>query len=239
MKSISIVSLGWLGSQLYHELSNRGFITYGTYHNSKKDLKNELYLDFHTGRMPNELLESDILIFNLTPSTIQSLIKFELFFKEYKNKIIFVSSTSVYGQNGILTESDVPIPRTKNGQLLRECELYLLKRRNSIIIRPAGLYDSKKHPGSFLSGKSNIVSPNSPVNLISIEDLTSIILLSVEDSDKKIINAVNSHHPERKKYYTDFCLQKKLPLPFFSDEIKNNKTIETQYDKYKIDTPLL
>lgn len=72
-------------------------------------------------------------------------------------RIMFISSTSVYGSiNGLINE-DAPLsPETESARALVEVERWLHQLPNvSIdILRLAGLVGNKRHAGRFLAGKS-------------------------------------------------------------------------------------
>ncbi len=240
MTKISIIALGWLGSSLYNSLTRQGYKAVGSFHSSSKGKKHEVYYDFKQLTLPDQLLNTDILVFNLTPSTIKSLSLFQSFLGQTKQRIIFISSTSVYGQTGVLTEKETPIPKTQNGKLLYACEKELLTRKNTTIIRPGGLYGQDRHPGKYLSGKTNISSAHAAINLISNNDLIKIIEMAIKTPRYQIINAINSNHPTKKEYYTHYCKKHGLTPPSFELESqqKGHKIIQTIHEELVINTSL-
>ena len=88
MNKISIIALGWLGNALYDSLERQGKKVVGSFYSQPKGKKNEFFYDFKQTKLPNELLNSDVLIFNLTPSTIESPTLFKNFLDQTKQRII-------------------------------------------------------------------------------------------------------------------------------------------------------
>ena len=107
-----------------------------------------------------------------------------------------------------------------------------------IIIRPGGLYDQRRHPGKFLSGKDVQVGSEERINLISGDDLVEIIIKSCI-CKKMIINAVNSSHPLKHQFYTKYCEVNHLALPNFKLTEKDGNIVSTIYPEFVISTPLL
>lgn len=235
-----IVALGKLGSRLYSALASKENQVIGTYKKNAKNLENEVYFDYLSEQIPSQIIQSDVLVFNLTPSVIQSVDLFKSFISKIDTKhFIFISSTSVYGMQGHVDEEVDPIAQTSSGKLLKECEDYLLEKNfKATIIRPSGLYCNIKHPGFYLAGKEVNINGLESVNLIHYDDLVEIILKSV-NLDIKVINASNIHHPKKGEYYTDFCIRNNLPAPIFKTENnKNDKIVNTKYQQFKIDRKL-
>jgi hypothetical protein len=77
----------------------------------------------------------------------------ELYKQKKHQKIIFISSTSVYG-NGEVTENSDLIGKPRSGEYLILCERFL-KDRESLIIRPCGLVDNERNPAHFF--KNNLI----------------------------------------------------------------------------------
>ncbi|UWX55254.1 hypothetical protein NYZ99_01135 [Maribacter litopenaei] len=73
------------------------------------------------------------------------------------NNILFVSSTSVYGENqGEVNEETIPIPSSEAGKQLLETEKLIRENSHveSTIIRFAGLIGPDRHPVNMLSGRT-------------------------------------------------------------------------------------
>jgi nucleoside-diphosphate-sugar epimerase len=235
---ISIVALGWLGNALFDYLELKNHSVSGTYHSKPKGKKSEVFFDFTSKVIPIEVINSELVVFNLTPTIIQNIEFFKSFVNSIEQEIIFISSTSVYGQTGTLTEEDVPAPLTNNGKLLHQCEKILLKRGRSTVIRPAGLYGNDRHPGKSIAGKSDIDGGGTPINLTSQKDLINIIEKCINTLPRIVINAVNVNHPNKKTYYQSYCSKNFLKLPNFNEISSKNKIVNTIYKDYKVTSDL-
>ncbi len=132
-------------------------------------------------------------------------------------RIIFISSTSVYGEQGICNEETSPKPISDNGKLLAGYEQKLRKRFPSglSIIRPGGLIDHNRHPGKFLSAKV-IKDPWERVHLIHENDVRWTIKKLIQTEARNFPPLLNLVHPERAykfDFYNEFCISKNLPPP--------------------------
>lgn len=239
MKKYVIISLGRLGQAYYHSLVDNHQVL-GTYCNAPKGLEGEVQYDFACDTLPDELKHSDVVLFNLTPSTIKDTIFFRRFLSSIKTKkFIFISSTSVYGNQGDVDEDTKILPETSSGKLLRECEQILLNSDlDVLIIRPSGLYNDTFHPGQFMAGRQLSVNGVSAVNLIHIDDLVNIITLA-QEKDYPIINATNINHPSKEEYYVNYCERNTLSPPeFLSQDSVPDKIIRTKYREFEVHNEL-
>ena len=126
-------------------------------------------------------------------------------------RLLFVSSTSIYGANearaGIdqLNEKSAPNPLTESARQLLQTEELLLKNKSfkAIVLRPGGLLGSDRHPVRMLSGRKNLSGGNQPVNLVERRDILEIVGLIISDRWKEErINLVYPQHPLKKDFYT-------------------------------------
>jgi nucleoside-diphosphate-sugar epimerase len=140
--------------------------------------------------------------------------------------VIFVSSTSVYGEaNGTITEETIPKPDTESGKQLLEVEALLQNNPNfkTTILRFGGLIGEDRNPIQFLAGKENLENPETPINFIHQEDCIGIILkIIATDSWNEIYNGVSPFHPTRETYYTQKATEFALPLPQFDHSKPSN-----------------
>jgi nucleoside-diphosphate-sugar epimerase len=242
---ISILGCGWLGFPLAKKLIESGFKVKGsTTSESKLEvLKSnkiepfliELSENNISGTISYFLNDSEILIIDIPPGlrktsetsvgkTFVNKIKTLLPFIENSNieKVIFVSSTSVYGDSiaiPTVTEESELHPDTESGKQLIEVENIFRNNRNfeTTIIRFGGLIGEDRNPVKFLSGRENIENPEAPINLIHQEDCIGIILKILEtDSWNETFNAVTPFHPSREKYYTKKATDLNLVPPKFN-----------------------
>jgi nucleoside-diphosphate-sugar epimerase len=241
MEKVTIISLGWLGLALYQRLETLGYEASGSYNTFTKNVKNEFKFDINKDTQNKYIIESDVIIINLPPSKIENNENFLNIIREYANKkIVFISSTSVYGMQGDVDENTLPTPETSNGSRLLAWEKFIQEHvSNFQIIRSAGQFGAGRHPANFLSGKENISGGNKCVNMISQEDLLEIITKSLKSERSQVINATNTSHPTKKEYYTQCCKAMGLPVPsFVDDETNDYKKINTIYKEYDINSTL-
>jgi nucleoside-diphosphate-sugar epimerase len=245
MKQISILGCGWLGLPLAVSLIEKGFWVKGsTTTLDKISQLNNVGISAHQielseteikGHIELFLHNSEILIIDIPPKLrrnssenfvkkIQNLIPF--IEKSSVEKVIFVSSTSVYSDNNsIVTEETIPIPDSESGWQLLEAEKLLQSNTNfnTTVVRFGGLIGENRHPIHFLAGRKNIENPDAPINLIHQMDCIGIIeeILRQAQNDKlgfgEIFNAVAPFHPTRKTYYSEKALELNLLLPEFDE----------------------
>lgn len=239
MRQISILGCGWLGLPLAKALLKKGFLVKGSTTSMEKisliktagiepfiiQLEEEKISDSIT----DFLADSQILIVDIPPklrgnsnenfvAKIATLIPFVE--NSTIEKVLFVSSTSVYGENNELVTEATPLnPDSEGGRQLAIVESLLQKnsRFETTILRFGGLIGEDRNPVRFLSGRENIENPDAPINLIHQEDCIGIIEKIIElDSWNKTYNAVAPFHPTRKEYYTQKATDLNLALPKFA-----------------------
>jgi len=254
MTKISILGCGWLGFPLAKKLIENGNSVKGstTSENKLTILENAginsflvtIEADEVSENIDTFLAESEILIIDIPPKLrgnqdfsttlemtfvrkIQNLIPF--IEKSTVKKVLFVSSTSVYGDdNDIITEETIPNPETESGKQLLLVENLLQKNQNfeTTILRFGGLIGEDRHPVKFLAGKENLENPDAPINLIHLKDCISIIEKIInKDKWSEVFNAVAPFHPTRSAYYTQKAVEMNLTLPKFSSEKSNIKKV--------------
>ncbi|WP_294733848.1 SDR family oxidoreductase [uncultured Flavobacterium sp.] len=256
MNQISILGCGWLGLPLAKQLITKGYSVKGTTTTPQKT-ESLQQLDIApyvialqenkvVGDFSSFLDGSKILIINIPPSlrkdnnesfVAKINILIPMIESSQVDKVLFVSSTSVYGaNNGVITEITKPIlPVTESGKQLLEVERLLQSntRFKTTILRFGGLIGADRHPVHYLAGKENVANPNAAINLIHQDDCINIILKIIENEAwADTFNAVAPYHPSRKEYYTEKAREKNLPLPSFSrEEVSKVKMIAV--DKVK------
>ncbi len=196
------------------------------------------------GDNKKDFFDSDLLVINIPPGGGDDKIIFhkkqvESILNEVKNsrveKIIFVSSTSVYGNvNCEVTEEDELHPEKESGKALKIVEEMLQADESfeKTIIRFAGLVDTDRNPVKFFTGRKNIPGGNIPVNLIHREDCINIIhQLITRNVWNEIFNACSDLHPSKKDFYTAAAEKLDLPAPEFIDTDDSYKIVNS--DKLK------
>ncbi|MDI1317679.1 SDR family oxidoreductase [Flavobacterium sp.] len=253
MKQISILGCGWLGLPLAKSLIGNGFSVHGSTTSPEKIsvLENigiqAFQIEIGESQIKGEinlfLDNSEILIIDIPPKLrnegsenfvqkIQNLIPF--IEKSAVEKVIFISSTSVYGDsavsNFIVTEETKPNPITESGKQLVATEILLQKNPNfkTTVLRFGGLIGEDRDPTRVLVGKKIIENPDLPINFIHQKDcigiIEKIIELGLNQTEtipwdwQQTFNVVNPFHPTRKHYYTQKALELNLLLPEFDEK---------------------
>ena len=256
MTQISILGCGWLGLPLAKSLLQNGFSIKGSTTSLEKiSLLESEGITPYLVRLEEQqisasvadfLAHSQILIINIPPklrggSTENFVAKITTLLPFIENstveKVLFVSSTSVYGEdNEFVSEVTVLNPDTEGGRQLAIVENVLQKnsRFQTTILRFGGLISDDRNPVRFLSGRVNIENPDTPINLIHQDDCIGIIekIIALNSWDETY-NAVAPFHPTRQEYYTQKATELNLALPKFAalntivgKTILNNKVIE-------------
>ncbi|WP_324067310.1 MAG: SDR family oxidoreductase [Flavobacterium sp.] len=258
---ISILGCGWLGLPLAKSLLAKGYVVKGsTTSESKLDLlKNAGILSFQIqleehqiiGNIEEFLKETDVLVIDIPPglrreistsnemtfvNKVKTLIPF--IEKSGIQKVIFVSSTSVYGDGFPIveiTEETKPNPDTESGKQLAITETLLQSNSHfkTTVIRFGGLLGDNRHPIKFLAGRTNVENPDAPVNMIEREDCIGIIekILKYSETSEQhdnwgeTFNAVAPQHPTRKAYYHKKAEIFNLPLPTFAEDSESKGKI--------------
>jgi nucleoside-diphosphate-sugar epimerase len=267
---ISILGCGWLGLPLAKSLLSKGYEVKGsTTSESKLEiLKDAGILPFQIqleekqiiGNIEDFLKETNVLVIDIPPglrreittsqemtfvNKVKTLIP--IIEKSGIQKVIFVSSTSVYGDSKNfstaleVTEETKPNPDTESGKQLVIAETLLQSNSHfkTTVIRFGGLLGDDRHPVKFLAGRSNVENPEAPVNMIQREDCIGIIEKSLDfarDDNwewNQTFNAVAPQHPTRKEYYHKKAQILNLPLPIFAENLESkgkmisSKKVET------------
>lgn len=258
---ISVLGCGWLGLPLAKKLIENGYEVKGstTSESNLELLKNAGISPYQikmeeneiTGNMESFLENTDVLLVDVPPKLRGDFT--ENFVQKIKNlipfvenskveKVLFVSSTSVYGDTFPIQELDEESalnPDTESGKQLVEVEKLLQSNENfqTTILRFGGLIGPERNPAKFLAGKENVANPNAPINFIHQEDCIGIIcamLRQVENDNWKwndTFNAVTPNHPNRENYYTEKALEMNLKVPTF---VKDSNSIGKKISSKKL-----
>lgn len=252
-QKILIVGIGWLGLSLALKLKTSGFQVYGTTttHDKELRLQQEFGIKTTTFELPHTFLgnrdgfidfgEVETLILNTPPQKHQFPDRFiiEEFLAWLKNqtafkgRLIFVSSTSVYGQfQGNVDENTEPVPETIGGLELLSAERFIQTHFNDYtIIRPGGLIGGARHPVKFLQKKTNIPHGESFLHLVFRDDLVHLINTILLGPAPKIINAFSPYSKTKREYYTLMANKFSLTPPVYQE-------IENKLNYTKIDASL-
>ena len=234
---IAVVGCGWLGLPLAVSLQKNGHNIAATCRSEQKasELKKR---GFNTQKYElgdelthvhfEQLFKSNVLVLNIpvgrkNPTTEHFAKHMQALLKHATNKqvqnLIFISTTSVYGDNGDVVTEQSPTPaQTQSGQINLAVEVlakhYFADR--CTIIRPAGLVGKNRHPAHYLAGKTNLLNPDTRVNLVHQDD----VIFAIQAVIKKNIWGQTLHlsaleHPTRAEYYTWAAQRLSLSAPKF------------------------
>lgn len=231
MKKIKISGLGWYGRPLAHALMKSGFDVSGTTRTPEKmnELQKEgLSVSLLSWPALPEVADADIVVLNIPPFEEQPE-----WFKSWswntKTWVIFISSTSVY-----------PSPESKSAKILKEEEDWVSQTFEKwTILRFGGLIGNGRHPGKYLSGRTNLQNRLWPVNLIHLDDTIGATLAVISKGiSNSVIHVVSGEHPTREDYYSDYCRKNNLPLPHFDQSDLSTGKIVPDDELKKFYVPL-
>ena len=225
MKKIAIVGLGWLGMPLALSLLARGYRVAG----SKTEPDGveaarmcgvECYPLLLTPALQAEpddlaaLFQVDALVITLPAGrTVERAEDYFLAVQQVVDsalaysvpRIIFISSTSVYGNvAGTLGENSPLAPVTPSAVCLMELEQWLHRLPNTSvdILRLAGLVGPGRHPGRFLADKTQLPGGAHGVNLVHLSDVISAIELLLKlPKGGHLYNLCAPGHPAKRDFY--------------------------------------
>lgn len=216
MKSVLIVGSGLLGLSLAKKFNNNGYhVIISTTTESK--LQQLQYLGykpliFDSNEIEHykqlSVLKVDVVVFALAPSKCKVISYTDVLSNvcnslDSFNQLVFTSSISVYTNNQQThTEKSEAV---EHNSIIYQTELYIKQHiKHYYIFRLAGLIDKQRHPKNFHKSLE-VKEANAPVNLVHIEDVSSIIVSSIEQNiDIGVYNICSPEHPTKKAYYGSF-----------------------------------
>lgn len=227
---------GWLGGYAAKHFSSRYVITGTTRTPSKAQQLTEAGISpliYELGQSADALADAannSIVILNIPPGrrnpdltdftrSMCDLIT-TLFTKAKPALVIFISTTSVYGDSeGVIIESSAVAPSTASGMAHVEIEQHLVRTapQHSYVLRPAGLVGPDRHPVNTLAGRT-LTGANQLVNLVHIDDVLQAIeaLIQLRPTNP-IWHLCSNDHPKRGIYYPKMALRRGLDNIEFSD----------------------
>lgn len=233
---ISILGCGWLGMPLAFSLMKKGFKVNGstTSVNKLKTLENEgitpylIDLDNLENNSSN-FLNVEVLIIAVTTKNIDNFKKLiQKIEKSQVEKVLFVSSTSVYNNSNQTVTEETPIKDCPLGNIEQ-----LFKENTSFkttILRFGGLFGYNRIPANFIPSNREIKNPEGFINFINRDDCISIIeQIILKNVWGEILNACADSHPKRRDFYTleNHKLGRKTPL-FDENSINEYKIISSK-----------
>lgn len=139
-----------------------------------------------------------------------------------KSKLIYVSSSSVYGQLGgdLVDESSLCDPLTEGGRICRDAEALLQAHPawgpRSAILRMTGLYGPGRIPRrkSIEEGDAIEVAAEGTLNLIHVDDAAAAVLAAAERAPLPSLYCITDDEPVvRRFYYEELARQLHAPPP--------------------------
>ncbi len=202
---------------------------------SQRDIKQ---VDYTSGSsFPKEVPEDPLAViwnFPPHPEYVSSLQKADLFFTK-KTPYLIVSSTSIYS-SGLVQESS---PMNSKSRMY-EVEKYLASScRPKKITRPAGLFDSERHPGLFFKNATVIENSQNPVNMTHTKDLARFLVHLLNkpfDKEQDVYNVLSSTHPTKKEFYSLAMSLKNNLTPVMNPgqapakKVCNQKSLDTGFE---------
>lgn len=238
--SISLLGAGWLGLPLAYCFKDKG-AALKVACRSQQGLTDLISAGFNAYRVDidqsddtnadysiRDFLKSDCLLINIPSKNLEGFERLISLVEQSTIKfVIFVSSTSVYGDaSGLVSESDdrEGVGLENESLPLRKIERYFINNPNfsSTVVRFGGLIGPSRHPGRFfLSGKP-VKNSDWPVNLIHLVDCLNILQGIIEKNLwNEVFNCVADTHPTKREFYSRAALDYGLPIPDFGSPSKN------------------
>ncbi|PKA98635.1 nucleoside-diphosphate-sugar epimerase [Flavobacteriaceae bacterium MAR_2009_75] len=250
-KTIAVLGCGWLGLPLAQSFLKNGYQVKGstTTKDKLKELEQLGITPFQIG-LKEDRIEGDIdsflknievLIINVPPKLRSGngenyVMKMKLLYSAIQEssikKVIFVSSTSVYGDiEGNVSEETNPQPSTESGKQLLVSENIFRNDNNiqSTIIRFGGLIGPERHPVTMLSGRTNLKNGHHPINLIHLNDCIKLISeIIAKNWYNETFNGVYPFHPKKEDYYISEAIKRNIQPPDYKIiTIEKGKTVQS------------
>ena len=248
--TIAILGCGWLGLPLAKQWVDLGFTVKGSTTQESKleqissagvtafivrcqedscsglstflNQVDTLIVAIPPGVRSNPKRQFDLVIENIQKEIVAQKIK----------KVLFISSTSVYGKTqGLINETTPTAPVTKSANQLVKCEQMLLNSSafDTSIIRFGGLIGPNRHPIYTLAKREEIDHPTGKINFIHLDDCIALIQRCVASFQKgSIYNGVAPFHPSREEYYTSMAKKAGITLPPFNKREGGSRIISAQ-----------
>jgi len=244
--SIAVIGCGWFGFPFATHMIGRGYKIRGTTTKQDKlNILNDAGIDSYLSDMSNEdnlrsvLKNVDFLVINIPPGRRDpiNLEKYprliEKIIHQTKEsstlkKVVFISSTSVYGYSEHpIDESVAPYAETASGKAIIEAEKVVMESRSFVILRFGGLAGPGRHPGRFLAGRKDVPGGNHSINFLHLQDAIKVVEHIVDSNEiNQIFNVAAPSHPSKRHFYNEMAKSANLVPPTFQDSpFSGNKEI--------------
>ncbi len=220
--NVSVLGCGWLGLPLAAELVRRGCFVRGSVTHADKlgalsaaGVRGQrLELSPTPEGDTDGFFDVDTLIITLPPgrrkpdveTRYPAQIAAALAKTPEGTQIILTGSTSVYPDSGCtVTEADAggnaENSISASGRAILAAEK-LLRERNGVMLRLAGLYGYDRQPGRRLAGR-DVSGGEARVNLVHRDDVVRAVVGVLEQGIKGVtLNVCAPQHPTRREVYT-------------------------------------
>jgi len=234
---IGILGCGWLGTELAHSFLQKGIqVAASSRQESSLKKLQQMGVDAFALDLKENQIEGnfdffnklDVLIITVPAgvrknphSSFENKIAplIDLLKNSPLNRIVFTSSTSVYGKtSGTVDEHSELRPITSSGQQLAHIEKSFIDifPENVHILRLGGLIGPNRHPINSLKSKSVIKNGLNPINLIHSKDVVNAVNKLLSNPVKQShYNLVSPYHPSKESYYSNLASQWNISLPPF------------------------
>lgn len=231
---ISIIGSGWLAKPLARQLQQQGhdLLLTTTNHEKIEKLSSAGFkaITYELGDQlsnPTQLFDSDVVIIAITSKDTAAFdILMDQISEHNCRNLIFISSTSVYSNNGQSHDENSTSLNADNPLLF--VEQLIQQHPKATIIRFAGLVGPGRHPGRFFKPGKTISTPSAAVNLIHLDDCIGIITTVIEKKAwGEVFNGCADTHPEKGVFYSVMAERLKLPPPKLGESLTttSNKII--------------
>ncbi len=238
--SVSILGCGWLGLPLGKLLIEKGYKVKGTTTRPEKVtaltavgiepfvLSLQPYPDKDQLPSLTEFLKSTILIVNIPPQVSKQGAEFhssqirhlsEHLKVSPVEKIIYLSSTSVYPENNReVTENEQLTGHDVTSRAILKAEKRIRHlHQDWIILRSGGLMGYDRIAGKYVAGKKGITTGETPVNFVHRDDVVEVICAVIrQDEWNQVYNVVAPRHPTRKEVYARNARDYRFELPEYT-----------------------
>lgn len=233
-QQISILGCGWLGAALALHLHEKGHQVFGANRSltTTSELKGIIPFQVDISKRDNDyasFLATDVLIIAITSKSLEDFKDLILHIEKSKvQKVIFISSTSVYANsNSTVTEET----QTKNTPLSAIEKLFQESTSfKTTLIRFGGLFGYNRKPGNFFKPGRIIENPEGFINFIHRDDCIGIIeQIIAQNKYDTIFNGCANDHPTRRAFYTKEAAKVgRTDLEFNEQSTNDYKIISSQ-----------
>ena len=234
--SIAVVGCGWLGLPFSKRMIAQGWTVNGSTTNPEKihDLK-AMGIEPYLLKFPtNEKIDESFfhvhnLLINLPPGrrnpdllhdypdAIRQILEEALKINTIR-KIVFISSTSVYGNSvDLIDETTEPIPESDSGKAILQSEKQVYASGiPNVILRFGGLAGPERHPGRFLAGRERLTIGEQSANFLHLDDAIGVIEYMLNHQEvSECFNVAAPFHPTKKDFYIKMAKSIGLEPPTF------------------------